>query len=102
SVATTARLTAHLGFSTTDHTPPTTTTTFVATASTLGGVPVAPLSLTGAIAPISLAFVESDLAAATLLSESQTAPDNTVHTRLNPDLIDDILFLFTYSTQAQS
>lgn len=101
ALATTARLNAHLGLSTSDGTPPTTTATFTATVPTgtgavLGGVPVAPVTLSGPIGSVSVAFVETDLAAATLLDQTVTEADGTAHNRLNQAMIDDILILVTY------
>ena len=95
-----ARLKAHLGFATAAGTPPTTTTTF-APAPALGQLPVAPLTLAGPVGPLSLAFVEADLANAPLLDQPQAGPDGASHHRLNPALIDDILILVSYKLEAR-
>lgn len=63
---------------------------FVADA-TLGQLPVATVALTGAVAPITLALAEGDIAAVPLL-----VVDEDGHHRLNRSVFDDILVMVRY------
>jgi hypothetical protein len=92
-------LKTHLGVTTGDGTPPTTTANFVAD-SAFGGVPVAPLDL-GTAVPIgsmTFAFVEADVQA-TVLDLPETVGGVTHH-RLDRSKIDDILLFVEYSIVA--
>lgn len=100
-VAAGERLKARLGFTPDDGTPPATSTTFTAVAATLGGVPIAPASVAGPVGPVTLAFLESEIALAPLLDKVETV-DGTPHPRLDPDKIDDILILVSYQIAART
>lgn len=95
-----ARLRTHLGFSTADGTPPAAAATF-SPEPTLAQLPIATLPLAGDAAPLTLAFLEADLAAAPLLGQIHPAPDGAHH-RLRRDRIEDILFLVSYRLEARS
>jgi hypothetical protein len=95
-----SRLKVRMGFSTTDGSPPATSTTFTPDPN-VGQLPVAALALAGDVGPVSLAFLETDLAACPLLDHVQTAPDGTPHHRLNRERIDDVLILVSYKIEAQ-
>ncbi len=88
-------LTTHLGFTTGDGTPPTTTANFVADGN-YGGVPVAPLTLgtSHAVGSLTFAFLESDILK-TVLDKPETV-GGTTHHRLDRDKIDDILIVINY------
>lgn len=90
-----------MGFATADNSPPVASVVFAPDHS-LGQLPVAPLTLAGPVGPVSLAFLESDLATVSLLAVEQTATDGTVHHRLNRDRIDDILIAVSYRIEEQS
>jgi hypothetical protein len=92
------RLTAHVGFTPSDGTVPTTSVPFALDTAHLGNVPVTTaVALNGPIAPVTIAFVESELAnEATLLVQPETQPDSTVLHRLIRDKIDDILIAVTF------
>jgi hypothetical protein len=92
---------AHLGFTTSDGTPPSGTATFTIDTSKFGGLPSAAVTLSGAAGPLSLAIVESELSGK-FLDHVQTAPDGTSHHRLNQDLIEDILIVIDYQIVAKS
>lgn len=97
NVAAAQRLTARIGFTPGDGTPPTASMPF-APQSTLAGVPAtAAVALSGPIGPVTIAFVEAELAGeTTLLVQTETQPDNTVLHRLIGDKIDDILIVINY------
>ncbi|HEX3765587.1 MAG TPA: neuraminidase-like domain-containing protein [Kofleriaceae bacterium] len=92
------RLTAHIGFTPNDGSVPTTSVPFGLDTAHLGNVPVTTaVALSGAIAPVTVAFVESELAGeATLLVQPETQPDSTVLHRLIRDKIDDILIAVSF------
>ena len=98
AAAASARLKVSLGFTTADGSRPETSTTF-APAALLGDVPAAPVTLAGPVGPLTLAFLEADLAAAPLLDQVQSASDGSHH-RLDHDKVDDILFLISYRIAA--
>jgi hypothetical protein len=56
----------------------------------------------GAVRPLSLAFLEADLASAPLLDRPELSPDGTSHHRLDRDKIDDILILVSYRVEVRS
>lgn len=87
-----SRLKVRMGFATADGSPPAASTTFTPDPN-LGQLPVAHLALAGNVGPISLAFLETDLAASPLLDQVQTSPDGTTHHRLSRARIDDVLIL---------
>ena len=89
-----------MGFTTADGSPPAASTTF-APDPNLGQLPVAPLALPGNVGPLSLVFLENDLAASPLLNEVQSSPDGTTHHRLNRARIDDILILVSYKIEVR-
>ena len=95
-----SRLKMRMGFATADGSPPAASTTF-APDPNLGQLPVALLTLAANVGPISLAFLETDLAASPLLDHVQTSPDGTTHHRLNRERIDDILILVSYKIEVR-
>jgi hypothetical protein len=98
-----ARLNAHLGFTTSDSTPPATTALFTSDSTAYGGIPAATLTLPpGPIRSLSAALVEADLGKVPMLDKIDTAADGTSHHRLNRDLIDDVMFVVTYQIAARS
>jgi hypothetical protein len=92
------RLTAHIGFTPNDGTVPTTPVPFALDTANLGNVPVTgPVALNAPIAPVTIAFVEGELAnETTLLVQPETQPDSTVLHRLIRDQIDDILIAVSF------
>jgi hypothetical protein len=63
----------------------------------------ASVALSGAIGPVTIAFVESELVnETTLLVQPETQPDNTVVHRLIRDKIDDVLIVINYQVGLKS
>jgi hypothetical protein len=104
AVAPAQRLTARVGLTPGDGSPPTASKPFIPGAATapLGVVPVTDVvTLSGPAAPITIAFVESEIASqTTLLVQTETQPDTTVLHRLNRSKIDDVLIVITYQVAA--
>jgi hypothetical protein len=99
NASTAQRLKVHMGFATADGSPPPGVTTF-APDPNLGQLPIAPLTLAGNVGPLSLAFLENEIAASPLLDQVQTSPDGPHH-RLNRERIDDILILVSYQMEVR-
>ncbi len=106
AVAPAQRLKARVGLTPGDGSLPTTARPFVPGTATspLGVVPITDVvTLSAPVSPLTIAFVEADLAAeTTLLVQSETQPDSTVLHRLARDKIDDILIVVTYQVAART
>jgi hypothetical protein len=98
AVATTQRLKARVGVTPSDGTLPTTSKPFVPDAVNVGNVPAtAAVTLSVPPGPVTVGFVESELAGATtLLVTTETQADSSVLHRLVRDKIDDILIIIDY------
>jgi hypothetical protein len=66
-----------------------------------GLLPVAPLTLNGEVAPVSLELREADIAAAPVLDTLETSPNGTAHHRLDRAKVSDLLVLVSYRVEAR-
>jgi hypothetical protein len=92
------RLTARIGLTPGDGTPPTTSKPFAPETAHLGGVPATDaVAASGPVGPVMIAFVETELVnETTLLVQPETQADSTILHRLIRDRIDDILIAVTF------
>lgn len=97
-----AHLKVRLGNAPSEEAPPTTSVTFSPDAALAQLPATTAVVLNAPVAPLTLAFLEEDLATAPLLTQTQAGPGGTTLHRLRRDRIEDVLILVSYKIEVRS
>lgn len=102
AAGTAGHLKVRLGNAPSESAPPTTSVTFTPNAALAQLPATTAVVINGPIAPLTLAFLEADLATAPLLTQTQAGPGGINLHRLRRDRIDDVLLLVSYKMVVRS